>query len=178
MANDPRSNGGGTHHHHQNNNNSIQRNVQQNSQQQQQHSLQVMRVNHREKMTEALESMFLDESLCDVTICCAGQKVKAHRVILAASSVYFKEIFAATLPGQYPIVFIKSISIDDLNAILEFIYKGEVTVPHAQLESLVSSAETLGVSGLGTVNLETDYLKQQVQQQVTPLVQPVNGSKD
>ena len=103
-------------------------------------SLQVLRVNHRQKVSEALESMLYEESLCDVTICAAGQQVKAHRVILAASSAYFKEIFSATLPNQYPIVFVKSITIEDLNAILEFMYKGEVTVPHQQLQSLVTSA--------------------------------------
>ncbi|KAH9393748.1 hypothetical protein TYRP_021470 [Tyrophagus putrescentiae] len=117
-------------------------------------NFQVMRINHKEKVTEALESMFIDEALTDVTICCCGQQVKAHRVILAASSNYFKEIFAATLPGQYPIVFIKSVSIEDLNAILEFIYKGEVTVPRDQMESLVSSAECLGVLGLGNMDLD------------------------
>lgn len=121
-------------------------------------NFQVMRINHKEKVTEALESMFLDESLTDVTICCCGQQVKAHRVILAASSNYFKEIFASTLPGQYPIVFIKSVTIEDLNAILEFIYKGEVTVPRDQMESLVSSAECLGVSGLGNMDLDDPNL--------------------
>lgn len=117
-------------------------------------NFQVMRINHKEKVTEALESMFLDESLTDVTICCCGQQVKAHRVILAASSNYFKEIFASTLPGQYPIVFIKSVTIEDLNSILEFMYKGELTVPQDRMESLVSSAECLGVSGLGTMDID------------------------
>lgn len=123
-----------------------------------QQNFQVMRINHKEKVTEALESMFIDESLTDVTICCCGQQVKAHRVILAASSNYFKEIFAATLPGQYPIVFIKSVTIEDLNAILEFIYKGEVTVPREQMQSLISSAECLGVSGLGNMNMDDPNL--------------------
>lgn len=123
-------------------------------------NLQVLRMNHSDKLARAVESMFFDETLCDVTICCHGQSVKAHRVILAATSLYFKELFANTLPGQYPIVFVSSIPIADLNAILEYIYKGEVTVPQSQLESLVRSADTLGIIGLGQLSLDNqDYLK-------------------
>ncbi|CAG2165120.1 unnamed protein product [Oppiella nova] len=112
-------------------------------------NLQLLRVNHSIKMTEAFESMFLDESLCDITIGCGGHSVKAHRVILAASSSYFRQILSS-INGQtqYPIVIVDGIQMSDLSAMLEFMYRGEVTIPHSQLSSLIKSAELLGVSGL------------------------------
>ncbi|CAG2104033.1 unnamed protein product [Medioppia subpectinata] len=112
-------------------------------------NLQLLRVNHSVKMAEAFESMFLDESLCDISLCCGGHVVKAHRVILAASSSYFKQILSS-INGQtqYPIIFVNGIQMPDLSAMLEFMYRGQVTIPHTQLSSLVKSAEILGVSSL------------------------------
>jgi hypothetical protein len=112
-------------------------------------NLQLLRVNHSAKMTEAFESMLSDESLCDVSICCSGKVIKAHRVILAACSVYFKQVLSS-INGQtqYPIIFVNGIQLQDLESMLEFMYRGEVTIPQTQLPSLVKSAETLGVSGL------------------------------
>ena len=154
------------------------------------HNLQVVRMNHSDKLARAVEGMFSDETLCDVTICCRGQSVKAHRVILAATSLYFKELFAHTPPGQYPIVFVSSIPISDLNAILEYIYKGEVTIPQTQIESLVRSADTLGIIGLGNVSLENQELWKNLNSQAkvkpsevnnctnTPNADDVNDSPD
>lgn len=112
-------------------------------------NLQLLRVNHSIKMTEAFETMFLDETLCDISICCEGEVVKAHRVILAASSSYFKQILSGiNCQTQYPIIFVNGIHMPDLSAMLEFMYRGEVTIPQTQLPSLIKSAEVLGISGL------------------------------
>ncbi len=42
---------------------------------------------------KCLDKLRLQESLCDVAICCGGEKIKAHKVILAAASQYFCAMF-------------------------------------------------------------------------------------
>ncbi|OTF82937.1 BTB/POZ domain containing protein, partial [Euroglyphus maynei] len=116
-------------------------------------SYQVIRLNHQDRMSTAIESMLCDEMLCDVTIICNGQAVKAHRIILAASSTYFKEIFHHIPFGFCPIVFLKNFTNEDLNDILEFVYKGELIVPIERIDSLIDSAKSLGISGLATLNV-------------------------
>lgn len=114
---------------------------------------QVIRLNHRSKITYELEKMFYEETLCDVTIICNGKSVKAHQIVLAASSSYFKEIFSSTSMGYNPIIFLKNFTNEDLNDILEFIYKGELDLPYERLHSLVNSAKSLGIAGLESIQL-------------------------
>ena len=51
-------------------------------------------------------------------------------------------------PLQHPIVILRETSAADLEAILEFVYHGEVSVEEAQLESFLRSARVLQISGL------------------------------
>ncbi|KAH7639840.1 btb/poz domain containing protein [Dermatophagoides farinae] len=116
-------------------------------------SYQVIRLNHQDRMSSAFESMLCDEMFCDVTIICNGQAVKAHRVILAAASSYFKEIFQHIPFGFCPIVFLKNFTNEDLNNILEFIYKGILVIPSDRIQSLIDSAKSLGIVGLATLQM-------------------------
>ncbi|KPM06161.1 BTB/POZ domain containing protein 1 [Sarcoptes scabiei] len=114
---------------------------------------QVIRLNHPNKIAQDLETMLYEEMLCDVIIICNGQSVKAHRVILASCSTYFKEIFSSIPLNFNPIVFLKNFTNEDLNDILEFVYKGQLVVPSHRLQSLIESAKSLGVVGLATLRL-------------------------
>nr|XP_027200555.1 protein abrupt-like [Dermatophagoides pteronyssinus] len=127
-------------------------------------SYQVIRLNHQDRMSSAFESMLCDEMLCDVTIICNGQAVKAHRVILAASSTYFKEIFHHIPFGFCPIVFLKNFTNEDLNDILEFVYKGELVVPTERIDSLIDSAKSLGIAGLATLRVNNNINNKNNQQ--------------
>ncbi|KAB7495807.1 Protein jim lovell [Armadillidium nasatum] len=51
-------------------------------------------------------------------------------------------------PCKHPIVFMKDVSGRDLEALLDFMYRGEVNVPQAHLASLIKTAEGLQVKGL------------------------------
>ena len=53
--------------------------------------MQVEWDHHSSDLVERLTSFLSDGSLHDVTLCSSeGKKIKAHRVILAATSSYFK----------------------------------------------------------------------------------------
>ena len=104
---------------------------------------------HQNRITETFQRLYREESMVDCTISCAGGTLKAHKLILSAYSPYFSSLFSTfTNPYQYPVVVIKDMPFLDLKAIIEFMYKGEVTVPRNILPSVLDSAKTLSVTGL------------------------------
>lgn len=46
----------------------------------------------RNSVTAVFEDLRQDEELVDITLCCEGKKVKAHRMMLSACSPYFREL--------------------------------------------------------------------------------------
>ncbi|RWS01852.1 protein bric-a-brac 2-like isoform X2 [Dinothrombium tinctorium] len=111
---------------------------------------------HPSDLIQAFHQLYLDESLVDVTISCGGGNLKAHKVVLSASSNYFKSIFMSfTTPCQYPVVIIKDIHFHDLKAIVEFMYCGEITVPQSSLQSLLNAARMLQVKGLSDIQISS-----------------------
>lgn len=44
-------------------------------------------------VTSLFDSLRVSEELVDVTLCCDGQRVRAHRMMLSACSPYFRDVF-------------------------------------------------------------------------------------
>ena len=57
------------------------------------------------------------------------------------------------LDGRLPVIFLKDVSSKDYERFLSYMYHGEVSVPQAELLSLISAAKSLGIRGLAE---ETD----------------------
>lgn len=113
-----------------------------------------LRWNHfQSNMLEVFERLFLDERFVDVTLACEGHLIKAHKVVLSASSAYFQEIFTTT-PCPHPVIIMKDVQLKDLRKILEFMYKGEINVRKQEIAPLLVVAEALHVKGL--VQFDTD----------------------
>ena len=55
---------------------------------------------------------------------------------------------AAALDGRLPVIFLKDVSSKDYERLLSYMYHGEVSVPQAELLSLISAAKSLGIRGL------------------------------
>ena len=73
--------------------------------------------------------------------------MRAHKVVLSACSPYFQKIFIEN-PGKHPIIVLKDVLCWEMQCILDFMYKGETSVPESQLTSLIKAAESLKVRGL------------------------------
>jgi len=101
----------------------------------------------RNSVTAVFEDLRKDEELVDITLCCEGKKVKAHRMMLSACSPYFRDLLKEN-PCQHPVFFLKDTTYADLRAVIEFVYKGEVNVTQGQLSSFLKTAEMLQVRGL------------------------------
>lgn len=78
---------------------------------------------------------------------CEDGGVRAHKVVLSACSPYFQKIFIDN-PGKHPIIVLKDVLCWEMQCILDFMYKGETSVPEPSLTSLIKAAESLKVRGL------------------------------
>nr|BAU79444.1 broad2 isoform Z2 [Planococcus kraunhiae] len=107
--------------------------------------------NYRNSITTAFENLRDDEDFIDVTLACDGKTLKAHRVVLSACSPYFRELLKST-PCKHPVIILQDVVFDDLHALVEFIYHGEVNVHQRNLTSFLKTAEVLKVSGLTQQN--------------------------
>ncbi|XP_055378328.1 protein bric-a-brac 1-like [Condylostylus longicornis] len=103
--------------------------------------------NYLRHITFTFDFLRRNNDLVDVTLCCEGKRIKAHKVLLSACSGYFKEIFKDN-PHPHPVIIFKFIKFEDLNAIIEFMYQGKVNVKEDALQSFLQTAEILMVHGL------------------------------
>lgn len=92
-----------------------------------------------------------DQHFVDVTLACEGSMIKAHKIVLSACSTYFKDLLLAN-PCKHPIVILKDMKFQDLKAIVNFMYYGEVNVSQSQIGGLLKTAETLQIKGLTQIN--------------------------
>ena len=91
-----------------------------------------------------------DKEFTDVTLACEdGQQVEAHKVILAASSPFFKELLRKNR-HPHPLVYMRALKSEDLVAIIDFLYFGEAKVFQENLDSFLALAEELKLKGLAT----------------------------
>ncbi|KAB7496583.1 Protein bric-a-brac 1, partial [Armadillidium nasatum] len=103
--------------------------------------------NHQNNFVEVFNFLRTQDAFVDVTLACDGKSFSAHKVVLSACSPYFQTLFQ-TNPCKHPIVFLKDVKGQDMEALIEFIYKGEVSVSQTELGSLISTAENLKIKGL------------------------------
>ncbi|XP_052739825.1 sex determination protein fruitless isoform X4 [Bicyclus anynana] len=127
--------------------------------------------NHPNNLTDVLASLLQREALCDVTLACDGETVKAHQTILSACSPYFESIFLQN-SHPHPIIFLKDVRLSEMKSLLDFMYKGEVNVGQNMLPMFLKTAESLQVRGL----TENNTLNPKSEERSTPSVSAENLS--
>lgn len=88
------------------------------------------------------------EALSDVTLFCEGESFKAHRLVLAACSTHFSKIFSTSPVNGQIIVILDGTRADDLQILLQFMYRGVAFLPSDRIESVLRTGEVLQVKGL------------------------------
>ncbi|XP_014222906.1 transcription factor Ken 2-like isoform X2 [Trichogramma pretiosum] len=106
-------------------------------------------------LTSAVQHLRGHGDLVDVTLTAGGQHFPAHKIVLSAASPFLLEILKTT-PCQHPVVMLAGISADDLEAILEFVYRGQISVEPSQLPSLLQAAHCLSIHGLAPPTIMTE----------------------
>jgi len=110
-----------------------------------------------------------DKDFFDVTIACEDDQLEAHKVILSASSPFFRKVLRRN-PHNHPLIYLKGVKQSDMKAIMNFMYHGEVTVVQEQLNTFLAVAEDLKIKGLTTekvlpVVITPESYKEEKQQQ-------------
>ncbi|XP_032674481.1 protein bric-a-brac 2-like isoform X5 [Odontomachus brunneus] len=132
--------------------------------------------NYLKHITCAFDTLRTDEDLVDVTLSCEGKRIRAHKMLLSACSTYFRDLFKEN-PCQHPVIIFRNVKFDDLAALVDFMYQGEVNVVQEQLASFLTTAELLAVQGLtdGT-GKDNDSLEDDIEIPNEPEVQLQNTS--
>eukprot|EP00092_Neocalanus_flemingeri_P002323 GFUD01002481.1.p1 GENE.GFUD01002481.1~~GFUD01002481.1.p1 ORF type:complete len:605 (-),score=132.40 GFUD01002481.1:649-2463(-) len=134
--------------------------------------------NFQSNLTDTFDQLRKTEDFVDVTLTVGGRSIKCHKVVLSASSPYFAQLFSGT-PGQHPIVILNDIQFNDLKMVVEYMYRGEISVKQEQLESIMQVAEALGVRGLVDVSGQPSLsqVKTSPEPAVPPALIPTNVNK-
>ena len=82
--------------------------------------------------------------LFDVTLACEDDQVNAHKVILSATSSFFKSIIKRN-PHAHPLIYLKGVKLLHLAALLDFIYLGRTKVAQDDVKIFLALGEELGV---------------------------------
>ena len=104
----------------------------------------------KKNISSSFGDLRADNDFSDVTLACEdGQQVEAHKVILAASSPFFKELLRKN-SHPHPLVYMRALKSDDLVAMMDFLYFGEANVFQENLDSFLALAGELKLKGLNT----------------------------
>ena len=98
-------------------------------------------------LSSALHNLRGDENFTDLTLVCADQQVEVHKVVLASSSKFFWRVLK-NIKHSHPMIYLRGIKFKDLDAVLSFMYLGQINLAHEDLDSFLALAEELDVNGL------------------------------
>lgn len=103
--------------------------------------------NHLANLSGLFEGLYKSGSLTDTTLACQGGMLRAHRLVLAACSPYFERVFKEHY-GEQPILILKGVAVEEMECLLDFMYRGSIDVAEEHLPSLIKTATDLEIRGL------------------------------
>ena len=98
-------------------------------------------------ISKAFKDIREEKDFFDVTLACDDDQISAHKVILSACSPFFRTILKRN-KHEHPLLYLKDVKFSDLQAVLNFMYHGEVNVAQEDLNTFLAVAEDLKVKGL------------------------------
>ncbi|XP_037052505.1 transcription factor GAGA [Bradysia coprophila] len=113
-------------------------------------------------LVSAVQLLRCHGDLVDCTLAAGGRSFPAHKIVLCAASPFLLELLKNT-PCKHPVVMLAGVNASDLEALLEFVYRGEVSVDHSQLPSLLQAAHCLNIQGLAPQTISKDDYTTQIQ---------------
>ena len=93
-----------------------------------------------------VEHLFKDQDFTDVFLVCGdGRQVSCHRAVLAAASPFLRQLLYETL-NQATFVFLGvNVGLEEVEALMELVYLGKVSVVEARLPAFKTLARELGL---------------------------------
>ena len=99
-------------------------------------------------LTSSFGELRNDRDFTDVTLACEDIQFEAHKLILSTCSPFFRKLLKRANKQQHPLVFMRGLDARDLEAVLDFIYQGEINIFQDDLDRFLLVAEELQLNGL------------------------------
>ncbi|XP_018568893.1 protein tramtrack, beta isoform-like [Anoplophora glabripennis] len=103
--------------------------------------------NYKDTLCGNLIRYFNTRCFVNVTLICNGEAITAHQVVLSACSQFFENILIARTE-PHPVLVFADIPKNHMELLLEFMYKGQISVSKSLLPSLLTTAKKLRIRGL------------------------------
>jgi len=114
-------------------------------------------------VSKSWQKLLKEEKFSDVTLVCEdSQQIKAHKVILSSSSVFFNNILTEN-HHEHPLIYLKGVKHKRLKHLIEFIYSGETCISESEVGDFVELGKDLKVEGLD------DEQAEDIQEKESPL---------
>ena len=87
----------------------------------------------------------------DVTLACEDKEIRAHKLILSACSPFFRRLLLKKSYQEaklHPIIYLRGVQAEQLEAVVAFIYHGEVNILEEELSNFILVANELQLKGL------------------------------
>ena len=136
--------------------------------------------NYVANIRSAFQELREDTDHVDVTLSCHDGQIHAHKVILSACSTIFRDLLRRNnlLQHNHPIIHLRGVRISDLRLVLDFVYRGEVSVAPEDLDSFLDVSKDLRIKGLTEAEIARDersYTKQSSAESSRISRNPVSG---
>ncbi|XKL66828.1 hypothetical protein PGB90_010248 [Kerria lacca] len=103
---------------------------------------------HPQKALEVLNTMRIQNFLCDVILVVNDVEANAHKCVLAACSPYFYAMFANFEEKKLDRVVIKDIDFLAIELLIEYMYTSEILVTENNVQSLLPASNLLELSAV------------------------------
>ncbi|XP_011303922.1 uncharacterized protein [Fopius arisanus] len=109
--------------------------------------------NHSTHLQSTFHELLQKQAFTDVLLVVEDESgptsIKCHRVVLAVCSTFFQKLFTqAPSHEQYLMLLLPGVKFWEIEAILEYMYQGEICVLQERLNDLLKVAKLLKVKGL------------------------------
>lgn len=99
-------------------------------------------------MMDAVKTLFKKETLNDIELVCANGKLYAHKVVLSASSNFFRKILTETPTYDRTVIILSEFEQWHISTLLTFMYTGSISIEHRHVDALLKIAYALEIKGL------------------------------
>ncbi|XP_030751699.1 zinc finger and BTB domain-containing protein 8A-like [Sitophilus oryzae] len=110
-------------------------------------SIRLLQEKYEENRDLMFQNLLADDVLSDVTFHCRDGFVKAHKVILAAASPYFKKVFAVHSEPKTAYI-LHGVTVGQMKSFMELVYRGVTDISSDMITKLCQVATEFGITGI------------------------------
>ena len=98
-------------------------------------------------LVDQLADFYLRKQFCDVVLCCGFESIDCHKLVLVASSPYFKDLFL-TRQDDGNFIDVSPIEPATVRLVVSFIYTGICELTHSNVKLILAASETFHITKL------------------------------